>query len=296
MIKNVSIMRTFDIAFEYVMEGGKLNVEGPDFVSSAEESVNALGLNTGNQNDKNYILRRALLLRSLCERKLDMKKGIAPVSPNILWAMLLVPEYKHGALSVEAVFNMSCLEDVVWENVSPAFYSKLMPHVDADAFIKLVLRDVILNNYVEPLAQMIHEDYVEKMKNEGEINHPSVVPWNELPEEFKESNRAQARSFEEKLNTIGYNYDAGDTPFPSVEEFDDATVLLLAQNEHIRWMNERLANGWIYGETRDDERKIQPLLVEWSKLPESEKKKDIEVVKNIIPHLKKIGLRVFKTI
>jgi len=184
----------------------------------------------------------------------------------------------------------------VWEPVSLPFYSQLSLHVDADAFIKLVLREVILNSYIEPLAQAIHADFVKEREAEGNPDHRYAIAWENLPDDIKESNRDVARSYGKELNTVGYAYDSGDTPFPSVEAFDEDTALLLAQNQHIRYVNERTANGWVYGTPRDDAKKIHPLLVGWDQLPPEEQKKDFDIVKNIIPLLKSIGLRVYKTI
>ena len=113
---------------------------------------------------------------------------------------------------------------------------------------------------------------------------------------MRDANRAQARNISQHLHNLGYDCDSGDTPFPSVEEFDEETTLLLAQNEHIRWMNERMSAGWIYNAVRNNEKKHHPMLVQWDELPEDEKKKDFDVAKNIIPLLKSVGLRVYKTI
>jgi len=272
------------------------NIKAPDFVSRLRGTIDVLGPNPRNENDKNYILRRALLLRSLCERKLNLKKGEAPISPDILWAMLLVPKYKHGARSMEAILDMSRVESNKWEPVSLPFHSQLSLHVDADAFIKLVLREVILNSYIEQLAQKIHADFCQKETEQGRSDAAYVKPWEQLPEDARKANRGQARSIAEKLTMIGHAYDAGDTPFPSVEEFDKDTTLMLAQKEHIRWMNERTDAGWTYGPVRDNDKKIHPLLVGWEKLPDKEKQKDIDAIDNIIPLLKSIGLRVYKTI
>ena len=269
----------------------------PDFISRLKGTINVLGPNPKDETDNNYILRRALLLRSLCERKLGIRiGGKAPVSPNIVWAMLLVPAYKHGARSMEAILDMSRLEGNVWEPVSLPFYSQLSLHVDADAFIKLVLRDVILNSYVEQLARAIHADFVRERIAEGDAGHINAVSWEALPDDIKESNRDVARSYSVELNKVGYAYDAGDTPFPSIEEFDDATALLLAQNQHMRYVNERTAAGWTYGKKRDNKKKTNPTLVDWDRLPPDEQKKDYDIVNNIIPLLKSIGLRVYKTI
>ncbi|MCL2855067.1 MAG: hypothetical protein FWE21_05550 [Defluviitaleaceae bacterium] len=111
------------------------NVKGPDFLSRLRGTISILGPNPRSENDKNYILRRALLLRSLCARKL---KSPDAVSPSIIKAMLNVPKFHHGARSMEAILDMSRIENGVWEPAALPFHSQLTLHVDADAFIKLV--------------------------------------------------------------------------------------------------------------------------------------------------------------
>ncbi|MCL2105825.1 MAG: RyR domain-containing protein [Oscillospiraceae bacterium] len=168
--------------------------------------------------------------------------------------------------------------------------------LDENAILRQINRAQKLEGAAEQLARAIHADYLAKMRASGNTKHPSVVEWDELSEEFRESNRAQARSISEKLNMVGFTYDAGDTPFPSVEKFDEETTLLLAQSEHIRWMQEKLANGWTYAPVRDNGLKHHPCLVPYDDLPVEEQQKDIDVVLNMIPLLKSIGLRVYRTI
>ena len=273
------------------------NIKGPDFVSRLRGTINVLGPNRADKNDKNYILRRALLLRSLCERKLNMAKDNAPISKNILWAMLLVPEYKHGARSMEAILDMSQINNNIWEPFSLPFYSQLSLHVDADAFIKLVLRETILNSYIEKLAIAIHNDFCEKENKRGNKNAPFNIPWDDLPEDIKDSNRDQAKNLSQFINMIGYDYDSGDTPFSSVDKFTEDEIFLIAQQSHIVWINSKLKAGWQYGTPRDDNKKIHPLLVDWEdlRLPKEEKQKDIDIAKNIIPLFKSVGLRIYKT-
>lgn len=116
------------------------NVKGPDFVSRLKGTINVLGPNPKNENDKNYILRRALLLRSLCERKLPMKDGKTHISPSIINALLLVSEYRHGARSMEAILDMSRTDSGALEPAFLPVSSQLSLHVDADEFINLVLK------------------------------------------------------------------------------------------------------------------------------------------------------------
>lgn len=48
----------------------------------------------------------------------------------------------------------------------------------------------------------------------------------------------------------------------------------IAENVHENWSAGRMADGWIYGETRDDEKKTTPCLVPYSELTDGEKEYD----------------------
>jgi len=48
----------------------------------------------------------------------------------------------------------------------------------------------------------------------------------------------------------------------------------LAANTHDLWAERRLAEGWSYGEFRDDPNKRHPCLVPYDRLPDSEKEYD----------------------
>ncbi len=60
----------------------------------------------------------------------------------------------------------------------------------------------------------------------------------------------------------------------------------IAENVHDIWAKGRIAEGWTYGEKRNDEKKTTPCLVEYSLLTESEKEYDrntaIETLKLIV--------------
>lgn len=66
----------------------------------------------------------------------------------------------------------------------------------------------------------------------------------------------------------------------------DVLTEQLAQNVHAVWAAGRVADGWTYGEVRDDVRKTHPCLVPYDQLPESEKEYDrrtsIETLKCIL--------------
>lgn len=48
----------------------------------------------------------------------------------------------------------------------------------------------------------------------------------------------------------------------------------IAENVHENWAARRMAEGWTYGETGDDAKKITPCMVPYSALPDSEKEYD----------------------
>jgi hypothetical protein len=71
---------------------------------------------------------------------------------------------------------------------------------------------------------------------------------------------------------------------------------VIAEKAHEEWMKGKFANGWTYAPVRDDKKKTNPCLVEWDKLPEKEKEKDRDIARNIIPLMRSVGLRVYRTI
>lgn len=48
----------------------------------------------------------------------------------------------------------------------------------------------------------------------------------------------------------------------------------IAENVHDVWARGRIAEGWVYGEFKDPDKKTTPLLVPYNELPESEKEYD----------------------
>ena len=48
----------------------------------------------------------------------------------------------------------------------------------------------------------------------------------------------------------------------------------IAENVHENWSAGRIAEGWTYGEERDDKKKTTPCLIPYAELPEIEKDYD----------------------
>lgn len=75
----------------------------------------------------------------------------------------------------------------------------------------------------------------------------------------------------------------------------DGLVEALAENVHDVWAQGRLAQGWSYGERRDDVRKLHPCLVPYGELPESEKKYDRDSAVSTLKLIAKMGYGIVKS-
>lgn len=63
----------------------------------------------------------------------------------------------------------------------------------------------------------------------------------------------------------------------------------LAENVHDIWAAGRIAEGWVYGETKDCREKTTPWLVPYQELPESEKEYDRKTALESIKLIRKLG-------
>jgi hypothetical protein len=116
-----------------------------------------MGPNRRDGEDTFYMIRKALFLRSMIERKagniLNDKKE-ANIDDGVLRAFLKVPRYKHGVRSMGAIFEMSMLSNKnKFEQSALPPQEQLDMHVDAEIFSKLVSRDVLFGSAMEKLAK-----------------------------------------------------------------------------------------------------------------------------------------------
>ena len=68
----------------------------------------------------------------------------------------------------------------------------------------------------------------------------------------------------------------------------------IAENAHDVWAVERQAQGWTYGDQRDDNKKETPCMVPYSQLPDSEKKFDRDMAMNTLKLVRKLGYDLIK--
>ena len=69
----------------------------------------------------------------------------------------------------------------------------------------------------------------------------------------------------------------------------------IAENVHEVWAAARMAEGWVWGEKRDDKLKHHPCLVPYDQLPESEKEYDRKTAIQTLRFILKSGYSIKKS-
>ena len=273
------------------------NAKGTDFVSKLRGYVNILGPNPINDSDLFYIIRRGILLRSLLERKTShlFDKNIMNIDSGVLRAFLLVPIYKHGVRSMEAIIDMVFKNRNKYEQSALPSKKQLDMHVDSEMFTKIVSRDALFNVAMENLAIRIHEQYLNDQKDK-KPKHPSMQSWENLNEDLKESNRKQAQQIPEKLWHINLDFMPAIGKIETNYKFSTEQIEILSEMEHERWNEERLSSGWILDKKitqSDPNNKGSPFIVPWSELPDDIKDYDRNAIKNIPQLLNNAGFKIY---
>jgi hypothetical protein len=290
---------TFD-AFARLGDSDFIEAKGPDFVSRLRGVIDIRGTDRREPNDAMYVIRRAVLLRSMLKRKtpaLFDAAGVLRIDAGVRRAFLRCGSFLHGARSMESIIDMSLLAGrETFERASLPPQPQLALHVDAQEFMELVTQDVGLGERRERLGRAIHERFVAQQHGRKSSDDPAMQAWETLLERFREDNREQADDILRKLTLIGCGFraardgDGQDTVSLSKEEIE-----ILAESEHERWNDSKRVQGYTYAPgKRDDEAKTHPCLLPWSDLSEEEKDKDRDTVKQIPEFMASVGFRVFR--
>jgi len=266
------------------------HAKGPDFVSRLRGFVNVRGPNPDPRSeseaggaDPDFIVRRAILLRSLLERigKDLLHGGTLDMDRGVLRAFLTVSEYRHGARSLESILAMSRLAgETSFERSCLPTQTQLDLHVDGQEFLAIVRQIELSGEILEDVAEAAHELYCEGLQKQGSRTEASQLPYADLPEHFKEQNRANVRDIQAKLQRLGYVMvpaQGSEARFSfSAEEIETMAVM-----EHERYVKANIESGWTWGPESDSAKKINKTLVPWEELPQEERKKDHDLVSGI---------------
>lgn len=148
----------------------------------------------------------------------------------------------------------------------------------------------------ELVARAIHDGYIEQQITCGATpeSNPSMRPWNELPHRLKDSNLRQADDIWKKLHLIGCAIGLSVSNKDPLFEFTQGEIELLSVKEHERWMDERMKKGWVYGRVRNDQERIHDCIVPWERLPEDQREKDRNAIRELPGILAKVHLKIIR--
>lgn len=94
-----------------------------------------------------------------------------------------------------------------------------------------------------------------------------------------------------KKNYVPEPVDTSDVQLPV--ELNEL-VEKIAKNVHDVWAQNRLDEGWVYGEQRNDTLKTHPCLIPYEELPEVEKEYDRDTAFGTLRLISKLGFKITK--
>ena len=153
--------------------------------------------------------------------------------------------------------------------------------------LELDAREGQIQDAWERAARLIHERYVATI-DPAAARSAAAMPWTELNEFYRGSNRRQVRNALWMVEQIaGHTWNTWGTPAqqlsghdmadsPPLEQlalmgFDHYSAMGMAKAEHEDWCRYYRRNGWKYGSPRDDAHKIHDKLVDWSQVESNPK-------------------------
>ena len=149
----------------------------------------------------------------------------------------------------------------------------------------------------EILARAIHESYRNKQEAKGQTieTNASMVPWDKLPENLKESNRRQADHIGIKLKAIGCAIAPMTDWDAELFKFTKEEIDVMVKMEHERWLSERLQAGWkLKGLKKNIWDKTSPDLVPTDKLSEDAIQLDRNPVEELPLYLAEVGFQIYR--
>lgn len=252
--------------------------------------------------DPHYLIRRAILLRSFLSGSEPQLfgdgdgKGRLRIDEGVLRAFLRTIKYRHGARSMESIIAMSRLSGHrQFERSSLPPEPQLDLHVVALDFMRWVHAFEAEGERLERLAEAVHvvycadelakgyawadatDEYLEQnallrryagrppVADAGKrtTTNVNLVCYEPLSEHVKEQNRGFVRDIERKLDSAGYVMLPARSHEPPFN-FPGDELETLAEEEHERYVLEKLGAGWRHASTlKDETRKENPSILPW---------------------------------
>lgn len=283
-------------------DGAFRQAKGPDFVSRLSGFVDIMGPNPMDPDDPgadpNFLIRRATLLRSLLSRNTPHVfsdgngGGELRIDSGVLRGLLETPFYKHGARSMQSIIGMSWLNDrAVFERSSLPPSELLDLHVEGARFLDLVQQPDLEEANLEPMARALHVFHSTGKVTTGDEAADAAV-WEEASGIHKEQSRDSVRDIFRKLAAAGHvMVREASGPVPILDE-GSTGFQWMAYAEHERWRAEKQTDGWRWGEERDDDKRLNPLLLPWRKISDKDRERTENLVRAIPSILRRAGYTI----
>jgi hypothetical protein len=252
------------------------SAKGPDFVSRLRGNVDILGPNPSTHRvDQLFVIRRAMLLRSLFKRKLPHlinDRGEVQIDNGVLRALLKIPRYKHESRSMEAIMDMSILANAKkWEQSHLPSKAQLKLHVDEEQFTRHMMHDVFFSEKIESLAFAIYEMIQNTVVKDSIGDETVKSHWETLSEDERNFYREHVRQIPDAMVLLQYDI-VSVIEKPEVIKLSAKEIRSLAEYTHEQWFALRKEMGWKFGEIHDEKLKTDPSLLSWADLSEERQK------------------------
>lgn len=272
--------------------------KGPDFVSRLRGHIDVKGPNPEKGASGNaHIIRRAIMLRKNLEKHaphlFDPATKHGALDASVVRAFLTARNYEHGARSIESIVSMSNMAKASRFGAAGLPSTDLLKLHVTDDFEARVKEPALGLDETEALAIATHEAWRAAIKHGGEPN-TNDVPFANLPDDKKESNRSSIRSTLVALAALGYRLvrcSPGTLPVLTLPAEQHEPLKRL---EHDRWLREFLQSGWTYGNPSNPGLHLNQNILLFDQLAAKVQPLDLLAAQTILARLPDLGYAMVK--
>jgi hypothetical protein len=130
-----------------------------------------------------------------------------------------------------------------------------------------------------------------KTLDQKKKTHPSLIRFEDLSQEEKARNEHMVNITLEAIYALGFEITLRQKHSISEKGHSDISsellqlIEFLAENAHDIWAQKKIDEGWKFGTSRDNEKKLHPNLIPFCDLNEADKEYDREATRSIIARL-----------
>ena len=242
---------------------------------SIPKKLNLIGCELANMSDK-----RDAITKFTKEEILDLA-----IYEHEEWCEEKIGQgWTYGKVRNDDELIHDCL--VPWDELTPEIQQYDIDPVENIPSLVESIGLKIVRSKVRMLTIEMHNFYQKEQKNTPDFE--------DLPDYIKYSNYKQADFLVKILAELGYGVVDIEAPGEAIESFDEDALEYLAEREHNAWYKLKVNLGWKYDSARDDEKKLNPNLVEWKALDLKKRESNKRTFRNLPKMCEKADLKIVK--